>query len=312
MRGGGHSLPGFSTSDGGIVIDLSPMKGIRVDPDAQRVVAQAASPGRARSRDAGLRAGGDGWPRLVDRRRRVHARGRDRLADAQARPGLRQPRGGRPRHGRRPARPRQRARERRALLGAAGRRRELRDRDLASSSGSTGSGRRSSPVRSSTRASRRPSPARVPRVHGEPAGRDDVAREPDDGAAGPVPAGRRARQEGRGGRRRATPGPPEDGRTGRRAAPPPRRRRSPTSSGRCPTRRCSRCSTGSSPAGARNYFKSGYLAGLSDDAIDTLVRFHGPRSHRASEIHIQHLGGAVARVPDDATAFGEPLRRPTS
>src|SRR5437867_6439629 len=40
VRGGGHSLPGFSTSDGGIVVDLSPMKGIRVDPDAQRVIAE--------------------------------------------------------------------------------------------------------------------------------------------------------------------------------------------------------------------------------------------------------------------------------
>ena len=43
VRGGGHSLPGFSTTDGGIVIDLSPMKGIRVDPDTQRVVAQAGA-----------------------------------------------------------------------------------------------------------------------------------------------------------------------------------------------------------------------------------------------------------------------------
>lgn len=41
VRGGGHSLPGFSTTDGGIVVDLSPMKGIRVDPEGQRVVAQA-------------------------------------------------------------------------------------------------------------------------------------------------------------------------------------------------------------------------------------------------------------------------------
>src|SRR6187549_734665 len=39
VRGGGHSLPGFSTSDGGMVLDLSPMKGIRVEPDAQRVIA---------------------------------------------------------------------------------------------------------------------------------------------------------------------------------------------------------------------------------------------------------------------------------
>src|SRR5438045_491965 len=31
VRGGSHSIPGFSSTDGGIVIDLSPMKGIRVD-----------------------------------------------------------------------------------------------------------------------------------------------------------------------------------------------------------------------------------------------------------------------------------------
>jgi FAD/FMN-containing dehydrogenase len=31
VRGGGHSFPDFSVCDGGIVIDLSMMKGIRVD-----------------------------------------------------------------------------------------------------------------------------------------------------------------------------------------------------------------------------------------------------------------------------------------
>ncbi len=40
VRGGGHSIPGFSTVDGGIVIDLSPMKGARVDPATRRVTAQ--------------------------------------------------------------------------------------------------------------------------------------------------------------------------------------------------------------------------------------------------------------------------------
>src|SRR5215467_2135346 len=32
VRGGGHSAPGYGTNDGGLVIDMSPMKGIRVDP----------------------------------------------------------------------------------------------------------------------------------------------------------------------------------------------------------------------------------------------------------------------------------------
>jgi FAD/FMN-containing dehydrogenase len=32
VRGGGHGAPGFGTNDGGVVLDLSLMKGIRVDP----------------------------------------------------------------------------------------------------------------------------------------------------------------------------------------------------------------------------------------------------------------------------------------
>jgi FAD/FMN-containing dehydrogenase len=32
VRAGGHSAPGFATTDGGIVIDLTPLKGIHIDP----------------------------------------------------------------------------------------------------------------------------------------------------------------------------------------------------------------------------------------------------------------------------------------
>jgi FAD/FMN-containing dehydrogenase len=43
VRGGGHSVPGFGTNDGGVVIDLSGMRGVRVDPGASTARAEGGA-----------------------------------------------------------------------------------------------------------------------------------------------------------------------------------------------------------------------------------------------------------------------------
>ena len=43
VRGGGHSLPGFSTTDDGIVVDLSAMNAVRVDPVRRTAVTEGGA-----------------------------------------------------------------------------------------------------------------------------------------------------------------------------------------------------------------------------------------------------------------------------
>ncbi len=59
------------------------------------------------------------------------------------------------------------------------------------------------------------------------------------------------------------------------------------------------------PHGTKAYMKAGYLSGLDDAAIATMARFHQEATSPASEIHVQHLGGAVARGPATESAYGE-------
>jgi FAD/FMN-containing dehydrogenase len=55
--------------------------------------------------------------------------------------------------------------------------------------------------------------------------------------------------------------------------------------------------------GLRNYFKSSWLHRLDDAAIETLVHAHAQAASPETKIQLYHFGGAVARVPRDVTAF---------
>jgi FAD binding domain-containing protein/berberine-like enzyme len=54
IRGGGHNVAGKGVTEGGLMIDLAPMKGIRVDPRRWRVWAQPGVTWREYNRAAGL------------------------------------------------------------------------------------------------------------------------------------------------------------------------------------------------------------------------------------------------------------------
>jgi FAD binding domain len=58
------------------------------------------------------------------------------------------------------------------------------------------------------------------------------------------------------------------------------------------------------PPGRWQYWKSVNFARLSDGAIDLLVAAAEARPTPFTELHVQHLGGAVARKPSSDCAFG--------
>jgi FAD/FMN-containing dehydrogenase len=57
------------------------------------------------------------------------------------------------------------------------------------------------------------------------------------------------------------------------------------------------------PPGMQNYWKSNFLRALDDAAIDTMLDHFGRVPSPTSAVAIEAFGGAMSRVPDDATAF---------
>jgi FAD/FMN-containing dehydrogenase len=60
---------------------------------------------------------------------------------------------------------------------------------------------------------------------------------------------------------------------------------------------------GAYPRGALNYWKSSFLSGLSDDVIDRLIDSFAQCPTPMGQLLLEHFHGAVSRVPVDATAF---------
>jgi FAD/FMN-containing dehydrogenase len=59
------------------------------------------------------------------------------------------------------------------------------------------------------------------------------------------------------------------------------------------------------PKGMRNYWTADFLAELTDEAVDTLVTHATAPRSPLSQVILVAGGGAIARVPDDATALGQ-------
>ena len=63
--------------------------------------------------------------------------------------------------------------------------------------------------------------------------------------------------------------------------------------------------TEANPPGRRNYWSADFLAELPDEAVDTLVEHATNPVSPFSQMLVVAGGGAIARVPEDATAFGD-------
>src|SRR5947209_12279495 len=58
------------------------------------------------------------------------------------------------------------------------------------------------------------------------------------------------------------------------------------------------------PRGSRNYWRSGYVDELTDDAIDAIIAHREGIPHPLGQLHVHQMGGAMSRTPAGATSFG--------
>jgi FAD/FMN-containing dehydrogenase len=303
VRGGGHSLPGFSTSDGGLVIDLSPMRGVRVDAAGRRAVVDggatwadvdAATQAEGLAVTGGLVSttgvggftlgGGVGW--LT----RQYGLASDNLVGAEVV----------------------------TADGSIVRASDSENADLLW--GLRGGGGNFGVVTSLEFRLFRVGPT----ILGGPVfypgeqvvdvlrnWRDATAAMPDDlttlvslGSAPPIPPIPEAWH----GRAVATvigayAGSIADGQA---PAAPLRTLGEPIADllGELPYLVLQTLVDAGWGPGARNYFTSSFLAGLPDEAIDVLAAAHQARPSPFNEIHVHQMGGAAARVGADQSAFG--------
>jgi FAD/FMN-containing dehydrogenase len=61
----------------------------------------------------------------------------------------------------------------------------------------------------------------------------------------------------------------------------------------------------SAPAGLHYYFKCPFLENLSDEVFDILIEYAATAPSEQTQIVIEHMHGAASRVPVEATAFGQ-------
>ena len=57
------------------------------------------------------------------------------------------------------------------------------------------------------------------------------------------------------------------------------------------------------PRATGDYIKAGFVTSIGEELIDAMLRGFEPHPGRELQVYFQHSGGAIGRVPSDATAF---------